>query len=207
MMGRKLHKASAVSLAVTMLFTLVSAEGSGAAAQSPVKMEPAVEYDARPVVQPIPAPQSEDESPAEAVSPRAPTLAALVAAQPQSEGLSSELNCLAGAIYFESKSEPLAGQLAVARVIVARTKSGRYPTSYCGVVYQPGQFSFIRGHSMPGINKASRDWHDAVAIAKIADAGAWRSPAEGAISFHAARVSPRWRMTRVAQVGNHVFYR
>ena len=121
--------------------------------------------------------------------------------------MSRELNCLAGAIYFESKGESLEGQLAVGRVIIARTKSGRFPASYCGVVFQPSQFSFIRGNAMPGINKGSQDWREAVAVAEIADAGTWQSPVEGAISFHAASVSPGWRLKRVARVGNHIFYR
>jgi spore germination cell wall hydrolase CwlJ-like protein len=75
------------------------------------------------------------------------------------------------------------------------------------VVYQPSQFSFVRGNSMPGINRGSQDWREAVAIARIADAGSWKSPVEGALSFHAARVSPGWRLARVARVGNHIFYR
>jgi spore germination cell wall hydrolase CwlJ-like protein len=140
-------------------------------------------------------------------APADASLAELVAAQTQSDALTPEMRCLAGAIYFESKSEPLPGQLAVGRVVVNRSKSGRFPTSYCGVVYQPSQFSFVRGRSMPAINTASQDWREAVAIAHIADAGAWRSPAEGALYFHAARVSPSWRATRIARIGNHVFYR
>ena len=53
----------------------------------------------------------------------------------------------------------------------------------------------------------SRDLTHAAAIAQIAHANAWQSPVEGAISFHATRVSPGWRMKRVATLGNHVFYR
>jgi len=60
---------------------------------------------------------------------------------------------------------------------------------------------------MPAINTASRDWQEAVAIAQIADSNSWRAPAEGALFFHAARVSPGWRLTRMARVDNHVFYR
>lgn len=138
---------------------------------------------------------------------RAPTLAALVSEQPQPAELPRELNCLAGAIYFESKGESLSGQLAVGRVIVARSKSGRFPNSYCGVVFQPSQFSFVRGGTMPAIPRASRQWRNAVAIAQIAHAGSWRSPVEGALFFHATHVSPAWRLTRIARVENHVFYR
>jgi hypothetical protein len=86
---------------------------------------------------------------------------------------------------ISGQSESLAGQLAVARVIVARSQSGRYPASYCGVVYQPSQFSFVRGHTMPAINHASRFWANAARIAVIADQGSWKSPVEGALFFHA----------------------
>lgn len=206
-------KASTIAVAATLIATLFSADGSGAAAKGSSPIAPAEQAPTRmisqPIVQPLPSIVSEeaaaDES-ASASDEAATSLAELVDEQPQG-ALSSELNCLAGAIYFESKSEPLEGQLAVGRVIVARSKSGRYPGSYCGVVYQPSQFSFIRGNSMPGINKGSQDWREAVALARIADAGSWKSPVEGALSFHAARVSPGWRLARVARVGNHIFYR
>ena len=135
------------------------------------------------------------------------SLADLVEATPVPTHLSPELESLAGAVYFESKSESLAGQLAVARVIVARSQSGRYPASYCGVVYQPSQFSFVRGHTMPAINHASRFWANAARIAVIADQGSWKSPVEGALFFHATRVSPAWGKTRLAAIGGHVFYR
>src|SRR3546814_13674283 len=77
-----------------------------------------------------------------------------------------ELRCLAGAVYFESRGESLAGQLAVARVIINRAESGRFPTSYCGVVLQRSQFSFVRGGQMPKIRESSRPWAHAVAIAQ-----------------------------------------
>jgi spore germination cell wall hydrolase CwlJ-like protein len=121
--------------------------------------------------------------------------------------VSPDIDCLAGAIYFEAKSESLAGQLAVGRVIVARTASGRFPSSYCGVVFQHSQFSFIRGGAMPTINRSSSTWRQVVKIALIADRGAWKSPAEGALFFHAARVGPVSGKSRVARIDNHVFYR
>ncbi len=135
------------------------------------------------------------------------SLADMVADQATATGLTSEIECLAGAVYFEAKSETLEGQLAVGRVVVNRARSGRFPGSYCGVVYQRSQFSFVRGRSMPAISRASRDWKEAVAIARIAHEGTWNSPVEGALFFHAARVSPGWRLTRIARVDNHIFYR
>ncbi|HEY0628065.1 MAG TPA: cell wall hydrolase, partial [Sphingomicrobium sp.] len=73
--------------------------------------------------------------------------------------------------------------------------------------FQRSQFSFIRGRSLPSVPRASRDWQEAVAIAKIVDEELHPSPMGKAMFFHARRVSPRWRLTRVGTLGNHVFYR
>ena len=135
------------------------------------------------------------------------SLDALVDSQQMPDAMSDEMRCLAGAVFFEAKSESLAGQLAVARVVINRRESGRFADSLCGVVYQPSQFSFVRGHSMPPIPTASRDWREAVAIAQIAMQESYRSPAEGALYFHARRVSPSWNRTRLAAIDNHIFYR
>jgi spore germination cell wall hydrolase CwlJ-like protein len=136
------------------------------------------------------------------------TLAETVAAMRSSEPGSRELECLAVGIYFESKSEPLAGQLAVGQVIANRANSGRrFPQSYCGVLFQRGQFSFVRGKSWPAVNRSGRQWQNAVAVAKIVDQELHASPVGSALFFHARRVSPGWRLKRVASVGNHVFYR
>ena len=121
---------------------------------------------------------------------------------------SRELECLAVGIYFESKSEPLAGQLAVGQVIANRANSGgRFPSSYCGVLFQRGQFSFIRGRSWPAVKRGSRQWQNAVAVARIIDQDLHESAVGNALFFHARYVSPRWRLKRVASIGNHIFYR
>jgi spore germination cell wall hydrolase CwlJ-like protein len=155
---------------------------------------------------------SDDPLAPEAVEPEptvadGATLAEAVASLRSSDPGSRELECLAGAIYFESKSESLQGQLAVGHVIANRADSGRFPKSYCGVVFQRSQFSFVRGRSMPHIPRASRDWQEAVAIAKIVDQDLRPSPVGKALFFHARRVSPGWHLTRVATLGNHIFYR
>lgn len=205
-MSPKLSKASIIAVAATILTIVVSADGSGASAQSiapaSMKQEPVTQTISQPAVQPTDAAADAQDD-----APKAATLAELVSAQPQPSELSRELDCLASAIYFEAKSETLTGQLAVGRVIVDRSKSGRFPNSYCGVVFQRGQFSFVRGNSLPAPRKASRSWKTAVAIAQIAHEGTWQSPVEGALYFHAARVTPSWRLTRMARVDNHVFYR
>ncbi len=134
------------------------------------------------------------------------TLDAAVAAQTATID-DAELNCLAIGVYYESKGEPLAGQLAVADVILNRSTSGRFPASVCGVLTQRGQFSFVKGGRLPDVDTSRAAWKTAVAIARIATQDLWDSPAEGALFFHARRVSPKWSRTRVASLGNHIFYR
>lgn len=115
--------------------------------------------------------------------------------------------CLAGAIFFESKGEPLSGQLAVAQVVMNRTKSGRFASDVCGVVKQRGQFSFVRGGVIPAVDEGRAAWRTAVAVAKVALAEAWDGVAPKALYFHAKAVGVRNGMTRVASIGNHVFFR
>ena len=166
------------------------------------------------VVTPVQADTTRTDAPDPAVqidgddnsNPEYASLSAAVAAQDDGEALDRDLTCLAGAVYFESKGEPLAGQLAVADVIINRTKSGRFPASICSVVTQRGQFSFVRGGRIPTIAN-SRAYRTAVAVARVALADAWENPAGDAMYFHARRVSPAWRMQKVASIGNHIFYR
>lgn len=135
------------------------------------------------------------------------SLAAAVAAQDAPESVDDELRCLAGAIYFESKGEPLAGQLAVADVIINRTKSNKFPSTICGVVEQPGQFSFVRNGEIPHIDADRPAYRTAMAVAQIALAKDWQNPAPTALYFHARSVRPGWGFTQVASIGHHVFYR
>ncbi|GAA3257873.1 hypothetical protein GCM10020258_18450 [Sphingomonas yabuuchiae] len=97
---------------------------------------------------------------------------------------SEELRCLAGAIYFEGRGEPLAGQLAVAQVILNRTKSGRFPTGVCDVIKQRGQFSFVRRGEIPSVSPSHTAYRTAVAVAKVALAQAWDSTAGKALYFN-----------------------
>ena len=158
------------------------------------------------------APEAVETLPTDEIAPvpAKPTgdLATLVAQLRSADPGSRELECLAVGIYFESKSEPLAGQLAVGDVIANRANSnGRFPSSYCGVLFQRSQFSFVHGHSLPSVPRASRQWQTAVAIAQIVDRNLKDSAASNALFFHARRVSPAWKLKRVASIGNHVFYR
>ena len=227
-MRSKFYWAGACARTAVVVLTLVSALGSGAVASvvAPGQTEqvPNVAFVAHPVVQSLPGDAqagdqvtSDDQNAAtgtevssddSAADDSADSLAELVADEvADSDTLTPDLRCLAGAVYFESRGETLEGQLAVARVIVNRANSHRFPPDYCGVVLQRSQFSFVRGGRLPHINENARTWRRAVAIARIAADDSWKSPAKGALFFHAARVSPRWRLTKLAQVDNHIFYR
>lgn len=210
-MSSKLHRASALALVATVFSVLASSENAGAQVQAatPQTVEAAdthaadISFISQPVVQPLPVESDE----AQPTPSKAASLSQLVLDMPVEDELSDDMRCLAGAIYFESRGEPLAGQLAVGDVIINRAQSGRFPSTYCGVVYQRSQFSFVRGGRMPAIDTSSNAWRNARAIARIAHEGLWESPAEGALFFHAKSVKPRWRLTRVAQVSTHIFYR
>jgi spore germination cell wall hydrolase CwlJ-like protein len=205
---------SLVAAAAAMLVAVFTAD-SGAYAQQtaqvtvpdlPVTSETVPVFVANAVVQPLP---TESSAAARSGQGDAASLSELVAETPSGGALSDEMECLAGAVYFEARGEPLAGQLAVAEVIINRAQSGVFPSDYCGVVFQRSQFSFVRGGKMPRIARDSAAWQRAVAIARIAHQGLWDSPADDALYFHAKYVHPGWSRTKVAlaTIDSHVFYR
>ncbi|GAA5045943.1 hypothetical protein GCM10023208_00940 [Erythrobacter westpacificensis] len=166
---------------------------------------PQVRFVMNEVVQELPEQPEEPEASAS----DAASLRELVGSVDTSDQMSRELMCLAQAVYFESRGEPLDGQLAVARVVINRAESNTFPDDYCSVVTQRAQFSFVRGGRIPEPNHGSSAWTRAKAIARIAHRELWESPADDALYFHATHVRPRWagRMTARATINRHVFYR
>ena len=113
--------------------------------------------------------------------------------------------CLAKVIYYEARGEPLPGKLAVAKVTLNRTNSGKFPSTVCGVVYQRGQYSWTRGK--PSRITDSRAWQGSLNIASNAVAtGLKELDGFKAMYFHAKYVAPKWKYKRVAIIGNHAFY-
>jgi N-acetylmuramoyl-L-alanine amidase len=148
-------------------------------------------------------------APVKAAAPVAQPLSTLVAANGDGPALDAEATCLATAVYFESMGEPLEGQLAVAQVVINRAKSGRYPTSLCGVVKQKAQFSFVRSGQFPRIDAGCEAWRKAQAIARIATASMAQVLPADVLWYHADYVAPSWgrRLDRVEKIGAHIFYR
>lgn len=121
----------------------------------------------------------------------------------------AEWQCLAEAIYFESRGEPLAGQIAVAEVVLNRRDSRTsFPHTVCGVTKQRGQFSYtFDGHSDTMKSNLARSRSEKLASLMLA--GHERSLTDGALYFHARSVRPGWsrRFTRTTTIGHHMFYR
>lgn len=218
-MSRRTHRGAAIAVAVTMFFALANTDGSGAFAQesanAPEDFVPAasqpLEADAprfvsSEVVQPLP---ENTQTAAEGAIDVPLTLGELVTDMPVEGELSRDMLCLAQAIYFEARGEPLDGQLAVGRVVINRAESDAFPDDYCSVVTQRAQFSFVRGGHIPAPDTSSRAWKRAVAVAKIAHQELWDSPVRDALYFHATYVKPRWarQKTARAKLARHVFYR
>lgn len=132
----------------------------------------------------------------------------------QAEFEERERHCLATAIYFEARGEPLKGQIAVSQVILNRVRSPKFPQTICGVVYQGQhrkgcQFSFTcDGHSDNPRDKGQ--WAHSQKLAKSFMAGEHWLPEVGYSTFyHADYVRPRWsyRMNRIDKIGRHIFYK
>jgi spore germination cell wall hydrolase CwlJ-like protein len=125
--------------------------------------------------------------------------------------------CLADAIYFEARGEPVRGQMAVAQVVINRVFSRYYPDNVCGVVYQSSrrhrrvrcQFSFTCDGIPDRITEPDA-WDRARRLARDAlDGNFWLNDIGKATHYHARWVHPRWvrEMRRLDRIGVHTFYR
>jgi N-acetylmuramoyl-L-alanine amidase len=123
--------------------------------------------------------------------------------------LDEQANCLATAVYFEARGESVEGQLAVARVVMNRAASGRYPPDWCSVVKQHAQFSFVRNGEFPAVDPTSASWARAQGVARLAVANVVPSVDPDVLWYHATYVAPSWgrRLSYVEKIGLHVFYR
>jgi spore germination cell wall hydrolase CwlJ-like protein len=131
------------------------------------------------------------------------------------KGRAAAEKCLATAIYFEARGEPVRGQIAVAQVVLNRAFSGYYPNSVCGVVYQNAhrhlacQFTF----ACDGIPDVVREPEAMERAKKIAaeslDGKLWLPEVGKATHYHAYWVRPGWvrEMTKMYRLGVHTFYR
>ena len=221
-MGSKTKFGFAASVATVLIASagLSYADANARQGEAESISVPQLEAEADPVfiseevVQPLPEPEETPEALAEAelseaAVPSAASLRELIAEVDAPQTLSRQLECLAGAIYFESRGEPIEGQLAVAQVIINRAESSVFPSDYCGVVTQRSQFSFVKNGRIPSRRGNAGAWERARKIARIAHEGMWDSEAGDSLYFHATYVKPRWARSKVARatIKTHIFYR
>jgi spore germination cell wall hydrolase CwlJ-like protein len=131
------------------------------------------------------------------------------------DNLGKEQRCLAEAVYFEARSESESGQAAVAQVVLNRVRSGLYPASICGVVYQNRhrhlacQFTFAcEGKALRTTDTES--WERAKRIASaVLEGKTYLADVGGATHYHADYVRPYWarRLKKMDVIGRHIFYK
>jgi spore germination cell wall hydrolase CwlJ-like protein len=139
-----------------------------------------------------------------------------------------DIDCLALNVYHESRSDNLAGQFAVADVVLNRVRNRRWPNSICDVVHQGPVSSWWLTHherKVPIKNRCQFSWYcdgkddtpnnvqawqKALTVAsQIYNQNLYRGITEGATHYHATYVNPSWnkRLQSVGRIGEHLFYR
>jgi len=130
----------------------------------------------------------------------------------------SDVECLTEAVYFEARSEPFVGQLAVANVIMERVRDHRFPPTVCEVVHD-GRY----WEGVPVRNRCAFSyWCDgkleimedkqalkiALSVAKMAIDNVVYEEIQGATFYHASYVNPYWinKLQFITRIGKHLFY-
>jgi len=135
--------------------------------------------------------------------------------------------CLAQNIYYESRTDNLAGQAAVADVVLNRMYDTRFPNTVCEVVRQ-GPISKWwkeeKGKEVPIKNRCQFSWYcdgkpddrptgdkwrQAQELAyKMYHQDYLRGISEGSTHYHATYVNPKWNkdMHLIGRIGLHIFY-
>ena len=125
-----------------------------------------------------------------------------------------QMSCLAEALYFEARGEPIKGQLAVGEVILNRVEDARYPSSICKVINQGTgrrfacQFTYTCDGKLETVNER-KPYEMALKIAKILMTTHDKKLTRGSTHYHSNYVNPRWskKFERVVKFGRHIFYR
>lgn len=119
----------------------------------------------------------------------------------------TDLRCLAMNIFYESRGEPILGQLAVANVTMNRFS--RSTNTICNIVYSPGQFEWTKKRLRePSGGDA---WRQATILAWLVlnQPELMFDITNNALYFHSFRRTPRsfYRFEYAITIGNHRFYR
>ena len=149
--------------------------------------------------------------------------------------LDKQATCLAKNMYYEARSQGLAGQLAVSLVVLNRVKDDRFPNTICEVVHQgPVRESWkTKGKVVPESqrtyfpirNRCQFSWYCDGKSDEPTEPDSWQRAldiahgvmnhslglglTDGADHYHANFIEPFWapHMTLVTTIGNHKFYK
>ena len=127
---------------------------------------------------------------------------------------SKQMSCLAEALYFEARGEPITGQLAVGEVILNRVEDSRYPGSICKVINQGTgrrfacQFTYTCDGKLETVHER-KAYEMALKLSKILTTTHDRKLTKGSTHYHSNYVNPKWskKFERVAKYGRHIFYK
>jgi N-acetylmuramoyl-L-alanine amidase len=130
------------------------------------------------------------------------TVSAQTVATNVSYNRSEDLNLLSRVVAAEAQGEPLAGQVAVASVILNRVRHPSFPNTLSGVIFQPHAFESVTN----GLIWRRNPSQQAITAARQALDG-W-DPTYGCLFFwNPAKAVSSWIWSRpiVTRIGNHVF--
>lgn len=117
-----------------------------------------------------------------------------------------QINCIATAVYFEARGSSTEGQAAVGQVIRNRVNSVGFPQTYCGVVYQKGQFSWTKHKNLK--IKDHKSWEEAKKIAAVTYYLGWPDSLVGNSTYFHSGKKPYWTksVSKVTKIDGHKFY-
>ena len=128
--------------------------------------------------------------------------------------IETALMCLALNIYFEARSEPIEGQIAIAEVTLNRVASTNYPNDVCSVVLQENkdgcQFSWwCDGKSDQPREHNSLRTSKALAELMLKEGHHITVIGNEATHYHNNEVHPYWAndLHKIRRIGKHIFYK
>jgi len=153
----------------------------------------------KPTAAELGVPETSQAAPSAPSTPSAPKKETYRAA-----GISAnDLRLMANAVYGESRGEPYIGQVAVAAVILNRTKNAAFPNTPAGVIFEPRAFTAVADgqiwltpneQSKKAVNDALKGW----------------DPTGGAIYYFNPDTATSgwiWSRPQIKKIGRHIFCR
>ncbi|MGD8191621.1 spore cortex-lytic enzyme [Brevibacillus ginsengisoli] len=136
-------------------------------------------------------------------APAAPAAPAPKPVKHTSKVSDNDLKLLANAVYGEARGEPYIGQVAIAAVIMNRTRNPDFPDTPSGVIFEPGAFTAVSDGQI---------WLTPNETAKkaVQDALNGWDPSSGATYYFnpdTATSAWIWSRPQIKKIGRHIFCR